>query len=75
MIAYPQERIPCRIFERASDASIAAAREIAKLIEWKASRGEHCVLGLVTGSTPVNVYNELVRLHRRGQLGGHDCVQ
>ena len=68
MIEYPQERIPCRIYARASDASIAAAQEIADMIRWKSERREYCVLGLVTGSTPVNVYTELVRMHREDGL-------
>jgi len=62
---YPNERIPCRIFTRASDASVAAANEIAELIREKADRGQMCVLGLVAGSSPVNVYHELVRLHQK----------
>ena len=60
MIEFPNERIPCRVYNRASDASNAAAREIADLIRDKASKGQMCVLGLVAGSTPVNVYDELV---------------
>ena len=62
MIEFPNERIPCRVFSRASDASVAAAREIAELIRDKASKGQMCVLGLVAGSTPINVYDELVRM-------------
>lgn len=65
---YPNERIPTRTFARASDASVAAANEIADLIRRKADQGKPCVLGLVAGSTPVNVYNELVRMHQRGEL-------
>ncbi len=65
---YPNERIPCRIFTRASDASVAAANEIAELIREKADRGQMCVLGLVAGSSPVNVYHELVRLHQNGEI-------
>ena len=68
MIEFPNERIPCRVFSRASDASVAAAREIAGLIRDKASKGQMCVLGLVAGSTPVNVYDELVRMHRSGEV-------
>lgn len=74
MVEYPGERIPCSVFARASDASIAAAREIADLIRWKADRGQQCVLGLVAGSTPVNVYNELVRMHREGLLSFANVV-
>ena len=68
MTEYPNERIACRVFSRASDASVAAADEIADLIRWKAERGQMCVLGLVSGSSPVNVYNELVRIHNQGML-------
>jgi glucosamine-6-phosphate deaminase len=74
VIEYPNERIPCRIFSRASDASVAAANEIAELIQWKAQRGQMCVLGLVSGSSPVNVYNELVRMHKQGALSFANVV-
>ena len=50
MIENPSERIPCQIYARASDASVAAAMEIANLIRAKSARGELCVLGLVAGS-------------------------
>lgn len=62
--SHPNERVPCRIFTRASDASVAAAKEIAELIRTNAEQGKTCVLGLVAGSSPANVYNELVRMHR-----------
>ncbi len=68
MIENPNERIPCRVFTRASDASVAAANEIAELIREKADQGKMCVLGLVAGSSPVNVYNELVRMHQKGEV-------
>ncbi len=74
MIEHPSERIPSRIFVRASDASVAAANEIAELIRWRADRGQQCVLGLVAGSSPVNVYNELVRLHRHSGLSFANAV-
>jgi glucosamine-6-phosphate deaminase len=68
VIEFPNERIPCLVFNRASDASVAAAREIAELIREKAAQGQMCVLGLVAGSSPVNVYDELVRMHRNGEI-------
>lgn len=30
--------------------------------------GKKCVLGLATGSTPIHVYRELVRMHKEGSL-------
>lgn len=74
MTQYPNERIPCRVFERASDASVAAANEIAELIRFKAERGQLCVLGLVAGSSPVDVYGQLVRLHREEGLSFANVV-
>ena len=54
------EKIPTFVFERAADASCTVAKEIARLIQEKAEAGETCVLGLATGSTPTQVYGELV---------------
>ena len=34
----------------------------------KAQKGENCVLGLATGSTPTTVYGELVRMHQEEGL-------
>ena len=68
MIEFPNERIPCHVFNRASEASVAAAKEIAELVSKKAAQGQMCVLGLVAGSSPVNVYDELVRMHRSGRI-------
>lgn len=57
------EKIPCQVFEHANDASIAVAHHIAELIRRRAAEQKRCVLGLATGSTPVGVYAELVRMH------------
>ncbi len=46
----------------------AVAAEIAALIRARQKEGRACVLGLATGSTPVSLYAELVRLHREEQL-------
>jgi glucosamine-6-phosphate deaminase len=58
------EHIPVTVYESSTEASRAVAREIADLIRAKKSRGENAVLGLATGSTPITVYEELIRLHR-----------
>jgi glucosamine-6-phosphate deaminase len=62
------ERIPCRVFRHSHDASRAVAHQIATLIRSRAAEGRNCVLGLATGSTPVSVYNELVRMHQQEGL-------
>ena len=45
-------------------ASVAAARVIARLVCEK----PNCVLGLATGSTPLPLYAELIRMHREDGL-------
>ncbi len=58
------ERVPVTVYEQPADASRAVAREIADLVVERARAGRMTVLGLATGSTPVGVYDELIRLHR-----------
>ncbi|MBA4138164.1 MAG: glucosamine-6-phosphate deaminase [Opitutus sp.] len=62
------EHAPIAVFARSRDASRAVAAEIAALIRTRTNEGRPCVLGLATGSTPVSVYAELVRLHREEGL-------
>lgn len=69
------DRESCAIlFDSAASAATAAAREMADLIRDKAAKGERAVLGLATGSTPVGVYEELVRLHRDEGLSFKNVV-
>ncbi|HEY3392394.1 MAG TPA: glucosamine-6-phosphate deaminase [Lacipirellulaceae bacterium] len=63
-----RERTPVRVFTHSSEANKAVAGLIADLIRQRAAEGRQCVLGLATGSTPVGVYSELVRLHREEGL-------
>lgn len=52
------------IKDKAAEAGREVAGRIAALIREKAAAGERVVLGLATGSTPLTVYRELVRMHR-----------
>ena len=58
------EKMHVEVFGSSDDASVAVAHEIANLIRAKAYQRKKCVLGLATGSSPIRVYDELVRLHR-----------
>jgi glucosamine-6-phosphate deaminase len=58
------ERLPVTVYDQPGEASKAVAREIADLVVLRAAAGKKTVLGLATGSTPVGVYDELIRLHR-----------
>ncbi len=68
------EKIHNVIFKDSNEASIIVAQEIAKLIREKESRGEKCVLGLATGSSPINVYEELVRMHKEEGLSFKNVI-
>ncbi|RMF70974.1 MAG: glucosamine-6-phosphate deaminase, partial [Planctomycetota bacterium] len=59
-----KEKVPTIVLDSAKEVSLSVAREIADLIRERGSHGRTCVLGLATGSTPMTVYNELVRMHR-----------
>ena len=72
--AQPFERIDCRVFRHAGEASRAVAAEIATLIRSRNAENRPCVLGLATGSTPTGVYGELVRLHREEGLSFRNVV-
>ncbi len=63
-----RERIRTFVYEDHDHLAIAVARRIADVIRAKAAAGEPAVLGLATGSTPLGVYRELVRMHREEGL-------
>ncbi|MCH7525161.1 MAG: glucosamine-6-phosphate deaminase, partial [Bacteroidetes bacterium] len=62
------EKIHNVIFNSSNEASLIVAQEIADLIKEKDALNKPCVLGLATGSSPVKVYEELVRLHKEEGL-------
>jgi glucosamine-6-phosphate deaminase len=62
------EKIHNVIFESSSEASTLVAQEIAALIRDKEALNRPCVLGLATGSSPIKVYEELVRMHKEEGL-------
>jgi glucosamine-6-phosphate deaminase len=68
------EKVPTQVFDEAKEASKYAADEIAKLIRDKDAKGEPAVLGLATGSTPTQLYDELVRMHKEEGLSFQNVV-
>ncbi|CAN5132534.1 glucosamine-6-phosphate deaminase [soil metagenome] len=68
------EKIPTVIYEESSDASVVIADEISKLIRKRDSENKKTVIGLATGSTPVRVYDELVRLHQEEGLSFKNVI-
>ena len=68
------EKIHNVIFENSIKGSQAVANEIASLIKDKQSRNETFVLGLATGSSPIKVYEALIRLHKNEGLSFKNVV-
>ncbi len=68
------EKIPVKIFADTKTGSAFVAQEVANLIKEKNKKGEDCVLGLATGSTPISLYAELVRLHKEEGLSFKNVI-
>jgi glucosamine-6-phosphate deaminase len=66
--------IPCYMFESNTDVARHVAQTIANTIRERNSFGEKAVLGLATGSTPVGVYRDLIRMHRDEGLDFSEVV-
>jgi glucosamine-6-phosphate deaminase len=68
------EKLFTQVYGDATTASATVAAEIAHLIKEKNKRGKSCVLGLATGSSPIGVYRELVRMHREEGLSFNNVI-
>ncbi len=68
------EKIHSDVFSDSTQAAKAVAHEIAALIQYKSGRNQKCILGLATGSSPIKVYEELVRMHKEEGLSFKNVV-
>ncbi len=68
------EKIHNVIFSSAKEGSVKVAKEIRDLILDKQSKGEMCVLGLATGSSPIKVYEELIRIHKEESVSFQNVI-
>ena len=68
------EKIHNIVFANSVNGSICVAQEIADLIKSKQAKNELCILGLATGSSPIKVYEELVRIHKEEGLSFKNVV-
>ncbi len=64
----PGSKVPCFAFASNADVARHVAQMIANLIRERNAIGQNAVLGLPTGSTPIGVYRELIRMHREERL-------
>jgi glucosamine-6-phosphate deaminase len=70
----PQERIRTVVVEDHEGIARLVANRIATLIRERQAAREQAVLGLATGSTPIGVYRELIRMHREEDLSFSNVV-
>ncbi|MBK8556069.1 MAG: glucosamine-6-phosphate deaminase [Lewinellaceae bacterium] len=68
------ENIPVKIWSDAREGSLHIAQSIALAIRQRQQDGERLVLGLATGSSPIRIYEELVRMHREEGLSFNNVV-
>jgi len=68
------EKIHNKIFKSSEIGSKIVAKEIADLIKQKQLENKKCVLGLATGSSPIKVYEELIRMHKEEGLSFYNVV-
>ena len=62
------EKMKLAIYPDQQSGSVAIAKEIASIIREKNAKGQTAVLGLATGSSPLKVYAELIRMHKEEGL-------
>ena len=68
------EKTPVRILEDHEQIAVEVAGRMADLIRRRAEEGKTAVPGLATGSTPVGIYRELIRMHREEGLDFSNVV-
>ena len=68
------EKLHSVILDSSTEGSIVIANYIANLILEKQSKNEKCVLGLATGSSPLSIYKELIRMHKEDGLSFHNVI-
>ena len=67
-------KLPISIWDESVEASKHIARSIALSIQQKQQNNESIVLGLATGSSPIKVYDELVRMHKEEGLSFKNVI-
>ncbi len=68
------EKINLKLWDSPDEGAIHVAQYIALSIRQKEQDNDHLVLGLATGSSPIKIYNELVRMHREEGLSFKNVI-
>ncbi len=64
----PRTKVPTIVFANSNQAARHIALQIEEIIKTNLTQGKYTVLGLPTGSTPVSLYRELIRMHKEEGL-------
>ncbi len=67
-------QIPVNIVKNKETGAKKMADIIAGVIRAKQEKGENAVLGLATGSSPIAIYQELIRLHKEEGLSFKNVI-
>lgn len=68
------EKIPTHIYEKPERAAKKIANDIVKHLQKSQSEGKNFVLGVSGGSSPLLVYEELIRLHRESGVSFRNLI-
>ena len=68
------EKLHNVIYNNSDEGSLSIANSISQLIREKQSQKRNCVLGLATGSSPLSVYRELIRMYNNEGLSFKNVV-
>ena len=68
------EKLHTVTFDNSKEASILIAREICDLVKSKQEKKKNCVIGFATGSSPTEVYQEIIRIHNDESLSFNNVV-
>ncbi len=74
LILMSNQKIPVEKYSTPEIASKSVAKEVAALIQKNNSDGKNTVLGLATGSTPLHLYKELIRIHKEDGLSFKNTI-
>ncbi len=68
------EKLHNVIYNNPDEGSLSIANSISQLIREKQSQKNNCVLGLATGTSPLSVYRELIRMHNNEGLSFKNVI-
>ncbi|MGQ1890064.1 glucosamine-6-phosphate deaminase [Thermophagus sp. OGC60D27] len=68
------EKLPLQVVNSKEEGAKFVATIIADLIKEKEAQGKKTVLGLATGSSPILIYKELIRMHKEEGLSFKNVV-